>query len=181
MTRAFEIEILRTSHSCPEPIHDTCLSGHLRVTINGTAVADDDDFAVAVSARALLRTVDRDHDAANPVIHNAYLLSHDCGFPDFACSNFGTTWAVRHGNGVVQILDVESHASAPLVRDLRFPEAEIDVPLEQYRDEVLRFATDARAAYFADGERQIADDEERSLYEGFWAEYDELIARHASA
>ena len=180
MTSPFEIEILRTWQDCPDPIHDSCLSGALRVTINGTVVADDEGFGVAESARVLLRTIERDHDAANRIMFTSYLLCHDCGFPDFACSNFGTTWVVRHRNGFVHISEVENYNSHPTVRHLRFPGAETDIPLEDYRREVVRFAVEARSAYFASGEREIRDPDERGLYEEFWREFDELLARHGS-
>jgi len=179
MTKGFEIKILRTEQTCPDPIRDTCLAGALRVTINGTVVVDDDDFGVAPSALALLRTIDREHHASSPVIFGSYLLSHDCGFPFFGCGNYGANWAVSHRDGVVHISDVENYTSHPIVRHLRFPSAETDLPLATYRDEVIRFALAARVAYFADGDRQIADADERSDYEAFWREYDDLVPPHA--
>lgn len=176
MTSPFAIELLASWQTCPDPIHDTCLTGALRVTINGTVVADDREYGVAESARALMRTITRDHGPNHRVVNAPYLLSHDCGFPDFACSNFGTTWSVTHRDGLVRLAHVESYSAHPVARGLSFPEADVEIPLADYRTEVLRFADDARNAYFASGERRILDREQQRLYAEFWREYDRLVS-----
>jgi hypothetical protein len=176
VSQAFEIKLLRSGQTCSDPIHDTCLAGALRVTINGVVIADDDDYGIADSALALMRTVDRDHNLVDRVIRSRYLLCHDCAFPDLACSNFGTTWTVTHRNGAVHLADVESYTTHPIRRHLTFPDAETDIAEEDYRTEVVRFARQAKDAYFANGPR-IVDPDWRDLYGAFWREYDELLER----
>lgn len=181
MAQPFEIKLLHSGQTCPDPIHDTCLTGALRVTINGVVVADDDDddYGIADSALALMRTVDRDHSLADPVIRSRFLLCHDCAFPDLACSAFGTTWTVTHRDGAIHLAEIESYTTQPIRRHLTFPDAEADVAEEDYRSEVVRFARHAKDAYFADGPR-IVDPDWRDLYDAFWHEYDDLLASHAT-
>ncbi len=182
----FRITILRQGWmgEPEEWFRDTCSGGALRVTINGVVVADHDDYGIVQSALGLLRTVDRDHHPADRAVHG-YLLCHHCGFPYFACSNFGTTWTVRHdGPSVViggvshhGVLDVPKNRDSVAV-DLDFPAASTRLPIEQYRAEIVAFATAARDFYFADGPKVLDDPDEREMHDQFWAEYDGLLARH---
>ena len=181
----------------PQPERDPMLGGHIRVTINGVAVADDDEFGLERSALALLRTIDLDHDATSdgrafdipgegseamysgPVTRVGLptLLVHDCGFPGTACSNFYVDWTVRHDGESVVISDARRFDSTrPTER--HFPEASCTMPLPAYRREVVRFAEAVREAYFASGDKVVDDDDERRLYDAFWVEFDSLLARH---
>lgn len=173
------------------------LGGHVRVTINGIAVADDAEFGLERSALGLLRTIDQDHDATSdhraidvptlgseatysgPVTRAGLptLLIHDCGFPLGGCSNFYVDWSVRHDGEHVVISDARRF-DALRPTEHHFPEASCTIPMPHYRDEVVRFARAVRDAYFADGDKVIDDPDERSLYDAFWAEYDALLARH---
>ena len=153
------------------------LGGALRVTINGVVVADDEEYGLERSALALLRSIDRDHDASHRVGFPT-LLIHDCGFPWLACPNFGTDWTVRHDGDEVVIGDVRHFDSHPVVRNLTFPAASSRMSRSDYRGPVTRFAVAVREVYFADGDKLVDDAEERRLYEAFWAEFDELLAQY---
>jgi hypothetical protein len=174
------------------------LGGHIRVTINGVVVADDDDFGLERSALGLLRTIEQDHDSTSdprafdvpalgseatysgPVTRAGLptLLIHDCGFPLTACSNFYVDWSVRH-DGEEVVLSDACRFDSLRPTEQTFPEASCVVPGSEYRAEIVQFARAVREAYFADGDKVIDDPDDRSLYHAFWAEYDALLARHA--
>lgn len=63
----FEIRLLSSGVTGPLPERDPTLGGHIRVTINGVVVADDDEFGLERSALGLLRTTERDHDPASRI------------------------------------------------------------------------------------------------------------------
>ena len=132
------------------------LGGHIRVTLNGVVIADDDEFGLERSALGLLRSIERDHDAEHQVGFPT-LLVHDCGFPWLACSNFGADWTVRHDGEEVVIGDPHFFDSHPLVRDLTFPNAACRMTLDEYRAPILRFAVAVRDAYYTDGDKVIDD------------------------
>ena len=118
--KKFQIRLMRSSVA-GIIASDPMLGGAIRVTINGVAVADDDDFGLERSALGLLRTVEMDHDASSshrqyrvpgletdgPIARAGFptLLIHDCGFPLGRCSNFYVDWTVRHKRDEVHITD----------------------------------------------------------------------------
>lgn len=191
----FEIRLRSAKVIGPESARDPMLSGHVRVTVNGVVIADDDDIGLERSALGLLRTVEEDHDATSPrgqlripglesgepTIRAGFptLLIHDCGFPVGGCSNFFVDWTVRHDDEDVHIRDVQRFdASRPTV--VTFPTASCAVPLADYRAEVARFAEAVRDAYFANGAKVIDEPEERRLFDAFWAEYHGLLGAHGA-
>ncbi len=176
MTATIELQIT-SQHWLGEPheqSHDGCSHGGIRAVIGETVVTSDDaEYGMSQSALSLLRTLEQDHSAAEPV-SGGYLLCHGCGYPThFGCSNFGTDWAVRHEGDKVLI-------TQPRRIDALAGETEFDVqarvPIEHYRHQIVAFAETARDFYLSEGPRQV-EAWEQEFHVHFWAEFDERLER----
>lgn len=110
-----------------------------------------------------LRSLDRWHGATD------LLLPHGCGYPiSLGCPNFGIDWAVEHRDGRTTIRDahlVDAVVGRPL------PRYSIEISTEDYRTEVVEFASAARAFYFS-SERKTVPADDRDMHRSFWHEYD---------
>lgn len=140
---------------------DLCLHGHA-VAYIGSSVLEY-DATVSATALYLLKSITEDH-----IIHKDNQILPCCGFfyiPNdrldeihiSGCTN-GIDWTILHDNeDIVLILEdgVECH-----------------IPLEEYREEVFRFA-DKIEAFYAKCTPKIVtgDDFDRNGYIAFWNEW----------
>jgi hypothetical protein len=112
----FEIWLRSAKVVGPEPTRDPMLGGHLRVTVNGVVIADDDDFGLERSAVGLLRTVEEDHDAASP--HGQHRIP---GLETGRSSKCGGTAAIRRVLGGISRPAALAQRS-PVLTDRRAPQ-----------------------------------------------------------
>jgi hypothetical protein len=61
-----------------------------------------------------------------------------------------------------------------------YPGAAVEVPLQEYRDEIVAFARRAKEP-FEGIQKSISDDFDRDMYVEFWAEYDRRLADAVAA
>ena len=140
---------------------DLCLHGHVVAEIGGVRL--EDDCTVSATALYLLKTLTEDH-----ILHEDNQMLPCCGHfyvPDeklenvfiSGCDN-GTDWTVTHrGSSVILTLEDGTEAA---------------VPLEEYRQEVFRFADRVEEYYKACSPKKLPEDEfRRSGYLTFWKEW----------
>ena len=120
--------------------------GHIRLTVGGIAVSDETmNYGISDSALALLRTVESDHTADQPVADR--LFFHGCAtIPMMACP-IGVNWEVRHHSGLVDLSEFVQYPSVDELNAIRFPGLRVTLPLDAYRDQVLTFARQAKSLY----------------------------------
>ena len=148
---------------------DLCLHGHAVAVIGETRM--ECDCTVSAAALYLLKTLTEDH-----IIWEDNQMLPCCGFtylPNetldtvsiIGCCN-GIDWTVLHdGQNVRMILEDET---------------EVSVPLEEYQQEVFRFA-DKVEAYYKSCKPKIIPDGElgRNGYLAFWNEWHRLRGQSA--
>ncbi len=87
----------------------------------------------------------------------------------------GIDWTVRHAEDRVRITDVVRYDTTNEGDATRFPNLEIEMPLDEYRDEVVAFARRAKEP-FEGVEKSFGDEVDEQDYLDFWEEYDRLLS-----
>ena len=140
---------------------DLCLHGHAIVCIGNEQL--EFDATVSATALYLLKTLTEEH-----IIYEDNQMLPCCGYlyvPDTNLENVticgcpnGIDWTVKHSGGDV-ILILESGA-------------EITIPLDEYRQEVYKFADKMEAYYKQCSPKNVPSDEfTRNGYIAFWNEW----------
>ena len=180
----FQIEIVRqgwlgpTQGSDYDPVsQDLNTHGDIRLVIGGTIVASGDgqgDYGISEAALGLLRTLSSDWPEAGDKAFAERLIGHGCGGILMMSCPIGIDWTVRHHDGRVRIGDVVRHDGVGEAEVELFPGLAVELPLADYRDEIVGFAKRAKEPF--DGiEKSIADEYDRQEYANFWEEYDRLL------
>lgn len=140
---------------------DLCLHGHAVVYIGGERL--EYDCTVSATALYLLKTLTENH-----IIHEDNQMLPCCGhfyIPDAGLENVtisgcdnGIDWTVKH-NGSDVILALENGT-------------EVTVPLEEYRQEVYRFADKIENYYKSCSPKKLPEDKfSHDGYIAFWNEW----------
>ena len=145
----------------------------IRLLIGGQQITSgNEDYGVSESALALLRTLERNHSAAEPVAQ--MLVFHGCGTMLMMGCPIGVDWDVAHAGDSVRISKVARYDGTSDDDSVRFPNLSVELPVTEYRDQVLAFAREAKKP-FAGIIKTFADDFDRQQYDDFWREYDALL------
>jgi hypothetical protein len=173
----FSLQILEQGWLVPdEPQHDPCSHGRLRVMIGGREVlGGDQSCGISESALALLRTLDADHSPAHPVAQR--MIFHGCGNILMMGCPIGLDFAVTHG-GDVSLTDVVRYDTVNEDEAVHFPGLFVEIQFLDYRQEVLRFARQARELFLG-LEKRFSDDFDTLQFREFWQEYESVFARHS--
>ena len=160
----FKIEATNL-HWLGDPVNDPddlCLHGDA-VAYIGEQKLEYEDCTVSATALYLLKTLTENH-----IIHQDNQMLPCCGFFLIAnedltevgisgCPN-GVDWSVIHADDAVRLILEDGY--------------EISVPLEQYRDEVIRFADRIEAYYQSCPPKILPEDVfDRNGYIAFWNEW----------
>jgi hypothetical protein len=169
----FEIEIVSQGWITEDEEsmrNDLCSHGEVRLVIGGeTIVAPErSDVTLSTSALALLRTLERDHSPQHTVAE--YLLLH-CGQIWMASCPRSVDWSVEHVGDQVRLFDVVDADGR------RFPHLAVELDEDVYRRAIVAFAEEAKEPFV--GIKKELDGSEREVYDAFWHEYDELLARYS--
>ena len=182
---AFRIEVLQQGwlgDTAEAAADDLCSHGRLRITIGGQIVASGtEEFGISETALALLRTLERDHSAANPVAGSfpgeARLVYHGCGTMLMMGCPIGMDWQVEHLPGDrVRLSNVRRFDTTNDAEAVTFPGLEVEVDEVDYRRAVTRFAREAKQL-FTGISKTPQEDWDRQQYEQFWQEFDRLLAK----
>lgn len=140
---------------------DLCLHGHAAADIGGETL--EYDCTVSATALYLLKSLTETH-----MIHKELQMLPCCGhfyIPDKDLENvsisgcdYGIDWTVKHsGSDVILVLENGT---------------EVTVPLEEYRQEVYRFADKIENYYKSCSPKKIPEDPfTRHGYIAFWNEW----------
>jgi hypothetical protein len=171
--------------------HDLCSHGEIRLVIGGQTIASDGDGAWGISEAALglLRTITSNRKRSPPK-HPSWtgsseegerLIPHGCGLILMMNCPIGIDWTVEHVDGRIRISEVfrcdDTLRKTP-VRE--YPDLAVDVPLAEYRQEIVAFARRAKEP-FEGITKSLDDDFDREMYAEFWEEYDRLLANAVAA
>ncbi len=156
---------------------DLCTHGDIRLVIGGQTVAAGDgegQYGISEAALGLLRTLESDTPDQSEQPFADRLIPHGCGAILMMGCPIGIDWTVRHVDDLVRIADVVRYDATNEAQAVRYPELEVELPLDEYRDEITAFAQRAKEPF--DGiEKSFYDDMERDDYVNLWAEYDRLL------
>jgi len=152
---------------------DLCSHGRIRLLIGGQQITSGkEDYGISESALSLLRTLQRDHSAAQPVAQ--MLIFHGCGTKLVMGCPIGVDWDVHHVADRVRISKVVRYDGTGDGDATTFPNLIVDLSETEYRDQVLAFAQEAKKP-FSGIAKTFADDFDRQQYNDFWREYDALL------
>jgi hypothetical protein len=180
---AFHIEIVEQGWIAPASAdydavaRDLCSHGDIRLTIAGETIAAGDgagEYGISEAALGLLRTLESDTPDGQGEPFADRLIPHGCGAILMRSCPIGIDWAVRHVDGRVRIGDVVKHVSIDDSEAVRFPHLVVELPIGEYRDEIISFALRAKEP-FEGIEKSFSDDFDRQSYADFWEEYGRLL------
>lgn len=162
---------------------DLCTHGDVRLTIGGHTIAPgngEGEYGISEAALGLLRTLksDRPEQTGQPFADR--LIPHGCGAILMMGCPIGIDWTVRHVKDRVRITDVVRYDTTSDSDATRFPGLEVEIPLDEYRDEILAFARRAKEP-FEGVVKSFSDDADERDYVNFWEEYDRLLAEAVQA
>ena len=176
--------------------YDLCSHGDIRLVIGGRTIAsgEDGEYGISEAALGLLRTITSNressplkrpeswpgHGTAEEAQEFERLISHGCGLILMMSCPIGIDWTVEHADGRVRISEVFRCDDVGATDVQEYPDLAVEVPLQEYRDEIVAFARRAKEP-FEGIEKSISDDFDREMYVEFWEEYDRLLAHAAAA
>jgi hypothetical protein len=158
---------------------DQCAHGEIAITIDGVELvsAQDGELTVSGAAFFLLRTLDSSHTPNTPVTDGNHLLPC-CAFNAWPAGDNGALILLGCGSGIE--LGVE-HLPDGKVRLTR-GEASVTVDFPPWRAAVIQFARQIDAFYASSSPKAEIDDAfDRKGWAMFWAEWRDLISKHADA
>jgi hypothetical protein len=155
---------------------DLCSHGDVRVVIGGVTIAPGDgdgEYGISEAALGLLRTMESDWPA-RPEGWTGPLIPHGCGAILMMNCPIGIDWSVTHTDGSVRLADVVRYDTTSAADRVEFPGLAVDIPEEEYRRQVIRFARAAKEP-FRGVEKVMADSFDQAQYQAFWQEFDRLL------
>jgi hypothetical protein len=176
-------------------VNDLCSHGDIRLVIAGQTIASGDDggYGISEAALGLLRTITSNRTrspvkrpgswtgTAEEAQKLQRLIPHGCGLILMLNCPIGIDWTVEHASGRVRISEVfrcDDTLRTAVVQE--YPDVAVEVPLEEYRDEIVAFARRAKEP-FEGITKSFGDDFEREMFAEFWEEYDRLLADAVAA
>jgi len=179
VSNLFRIEILEQSwFKDSSPSEDPCSHGRIKLRVGDKTVASgEEEYGISVSALALLKTLDSNHNRKNQVADR--LILHGCAQLLMAHCPIGIDWSVTHlEGGRIRIADVVRYDTTRESEAVCFPRLSVEIPEEIYRAQVLSFARKAKQL-FAGVEKTFYGTLEKREYEDFWREYEEQLSRYS--
>lgn len=175
--QAFNLQILDQGWLGTEPDeYDLCSHGRLLVQIGGQTIIDGrESYGLSETALAFLRTLISDHTPQNHLAEK--LVFHGCGYVLMQGCPIGADWTVIHDGGDVLIKDIVRWDTPDEYRPTAFPELTVRVPFADYQKIVVEFA-ESVLTFFEGQEKQFFSDSERTAYETFWTEFNEIYTRY---
>lgn len=172
----FQLEILsqRWMEGC-RPEEDLCSHGKILLVVNETVItAGQEDYGISESALALLRTLAMDHTGKEPVADR--MVFHGCGTMLMSGCPIGIDWKLRHADDRVHLTNIRRYDSVSESEVKHFPNLQLELPFEEYRQQVIAFAKTAKELFQA-SEKRIPAGLMQVQYAAFWDEYHSLVER----
>ena len=171
----FEIEILEQGWlEGVDPKYDLCSHGKIRLVIGGQIISSGEmEYGIIESALTLLRTLNSNHNKANPVAER--LITHGCGAILMINCPIGIDWQVTHTPQGVRIDNVIKYDETSERLGIKYEGLETYISKEEYRKQIYEFAFKARKFYH-ESPRLFNNDFDKKFYKEFWEEYNSLLA-----
>jgi hypothetical protein len=176
----FQVRMVDQGWLLPDVENDFRSVGRLTLTIDGQEiVSSDEQYGIAETALALLRTIDRDFHP-DP---GHRLVLHGCGLVVMSGCPIGAVWRVQHSGESVHISDVALYPTTNDEMAVRFEGLRVMVPSDEYARDVVSFARAARTMFVENVDYPdiyfSTEDGEWAPWSSFIDEFDHLLARHA--
>lgn len=175
----FTIRTLRQGWLGDDAKHDLCSHGEIDLQIGGRQISVDGQvgdgwsYGVSETALGLLRTLKYRHTERHRVSWR--LIPHGCGGILMMGCDIGIDWSVRHHDGLVCISDVVRYDSNNFSEASEFPDIAVQIPWNIYAEQVVGFATEAKA-FFQGIEKDKSGETIEGEYDAFWSEFDQTLA-----
>jgi len=156
---------------------DLCSHGEIYLNVNGTIITQsgmDEEWGISESALALLRTLDKDY-FCDPDNEEGLIL-HGCGLILMMGCPISIHWTVKHIDDQVILTDFVKVATVnPETGSVHYPELEIKLSRNEYKNQVVSFALHAKKFFDNSKEKRTSDAFDKEMYEEFWNEYNQLL------
>ncbi|PFK65076.1 hypothetical protein COJ21_24875 [Priestia megaterium] len=156
---------------------DLCSHGEIYLSVNGLIITQprfNEEWGISESALALLRTLDKDY-ICDPDSEEG-LVFHGCGAILMMGCPISIHWSVKHCGDEVLLSDfVKFTTTNPQVGNMEYKEIKVKLSKEEYRDEIISFALQAKELFDNSSEKIISDDFDKDMYREFWNEYNYLL------
>ena len=141
---------------------DYCLHGNSAAKI-GDRTLEFDECAVTATALYLLKSLTEDHIIFKESVQMLPCCGHfiipndDLSAVTISGCNSGVDWSVIHRGDNVKMILEDGY--------------EVEVPLDEYKEEVFRFADKIEAFYFSCSFKVFRDKWSKDVYTAFWNEW----------
>jgi hypothetical protein len=179
MNEEFTIYVSKQYCSCSQEA-DLCSHGEIYLNVNGTIITQPgvgEEWGISESALALLRTINKDY-ICNPD-HEEGLILHGCGAMLMMGCPISIHWTVHHLGDQVLLADfVKISTTNPATGSIYYPGLQVKMSSKKYKESVVSFALQGKKLFEESKDKQIVDDFDKEMYEGFWDDFNQLLKLH---
>ena len=169
----FSVDLVEQAWLSGDPVGDPCSHGRLRIVIGDQVITNGElDLGISESALGLLRTLSEDRSSEEA---SERLIPHGCGTILMMGCPIGIDWDVEHDRDIVRLSNVVVCDDVGPEGD-RHLDAVAEVPLSEYRKEVVALARSVKEFFSASPEKHFDDAFDRRQYAHFWREFDARLA-----
>jgi hypothetical protein len=176
-SNTFEIKIENQRWLFNDDKEDLCSHGEIHLNVNGNIITQsgiDEEWGISESALSLLKTIDKDY-VCDPDNEEGLIL-HGCGAILMIGCPIGIHWTVKHIDDQVILSDfVKITTTNPESGSIYYPGLKVKLSKDEYKNQVVQFAIQAKNLFNTSKEKRISDDFDREMYEDFWNEYNRLL------
>ena len=163
----------------PDEPEDLCSHGLIFLKVDDVVVSDesDKDWGISESALALLRSTRYGHPHQyEDRIAEPYLIYHGCGAMLMMGCPISITWDAEHSQGEVNLSKFKKCPTTNEKDAIEYQGLQVSLALSCYAQQVYDFASQAKRLFQCVRRRVRNNELWEGEYEGFWKEYDELLA-----
>ena len=157
---------------------DLCSHGLIFLKVQDTVITSpeaQEKWGISESALALLRTLRYNHPATPGQPISETLIFHGCGALLMSGCPVSIDWKVVHRGHNVVLSDFVKFPTTNIKDAVNYTELHVDIPLPEYRDQVLPFAIEAKRLFQDSNKKKLADEYDAQMYQAFWDEYNALL------
>lgn len=175
MNKLFEVKILNQKWLDFEDADrlDLCSHGSVFLKVNDIEMLSDQDgdWGVSETALSLLRSANFDYPEKGK---DNTVIFHGCGTILMMGCPIRITWNTKHKEGHVFLDDFKKFPTTNEKNVVMYPKISVKLRESEYASIIYDFASQAKSLF--EGTKKVIEDGfDRTTYENFWNEFNELL------
>lgn len=177
MKKLFEIKILTQNWLSFKDAdkYDLCSHGTIFLRINDVEIlsSQDEDWGISETALSLLRSANSDYPKEG---HDDTIIFHGCGTILMMGCPIRVTWKTKHIKNHVILENFKKFPTTNEKDVIEYPKISVKLRKSEYASIIYDFAKQAKLL-FEGIEKEIEDKFDRTMYENFWNEFNDLLEK----